>query len=187
MDVCVWQGQRVKLRAVEPTDWETFFDSDQDSQAARESYHIPFPRSREATKRWAEEIAMEKSEGDAFRWVIADLTGTVVGTINTHSCDRRHGRFGYGLAVRGEYQRKGYASEAIRLVLRYFFEELRYHKATVQVYAVNEASIRLHQKLGFQEEGRSRDMIYTQGRYVDELTFGLTFDEWASAPLSRFE
>jgi len=89
--------------------------------------------------------------------------------------------------VQGEHQRKGYASEAIRLVLRYFFEELRYHKATVQVYAFNEASIRLHQKLGFQEEGRSRDMIYTQGRYVDELTFGLTFDEWASAPLSRFE
>ncbi len=187
MDVSVWQGQRATLRAVEPGDWETFFEWDQDNQAARESYHIPFPRSREATKRWAEGVAMGGPEGDAFRWIIADLAGDAVGTINTHSCDRRHGCFGYGLAVRREQRRRGYASEAIRLVLRYFFQELRYHKATVHVYGFNEASILLHRKLGFREEGRLRDMVYTRGRYVDELIFGLTSDEWASDPLSHVE
>ncbi len=87
------------------------------------------------------------------------------GTINTHSCDPRHGTFGYGLAIAREHWRKGYASEAICLVLAYYFRELRYQKVTAHVYAFNEASIRLHEKLGFQLEGRLRRMIFT-GRHV---------------------
>lgn len=48
--------------------------------------------------------------------------------------------------------RRGYASDAICIVLRYYFEELRYQKCTVSVYDFNESSLRLHEWLGFQVE-----------------------------------
>lgn len=41
--------RRVRLRAIEPTDRETYFSWDQDSEQARHLYAVPFPRSREAT------------------------------------------------------------------------------------------------------------------------------------------
>ena len=41
-------------------------------------------------------------------------------------------------------------------------------------------SIRLHEKLGFQLEGRLRRMIYTNGQFFDELLFGLTAEEFAA-------
>jgi RimJ/RimL family protein N-acetyltransferase len=44
--------------------------------------------------------------------------------------------------------------------------------------AENEASIRLHHALGFKDEGRRRDTIFYNGRYNDELLFGLTRDEF---------
>ncbi len=174
----IWDGTLVRLRAVEPSDWATFFDWNFDSDAARQSYNIPFPRSRERARRWAESEATQDPENDIFRFVVENVVGDLVGTLNTHSCDRRHGTFGYGLAIAQEYQRKGYGSEAVVLVLRYFFEELRYQKATVHVYSFNEPSIRLHERLGFQLEGRIRRMIYTEGQYFDDLIYGLTAEEF---------
>jgi RimJ/RimL family protein N-acetyltransferase len=68
------------------------------------------------------------------------------------------------------------------LVLRYYFQELRYQKVTVRVYSFNDASIRLHEKLGFQLEGRLRRTVYTNGEYFDELIYGLTVEEFVSRP-----
>ena len=181
----VWEGERVRLRAVEPDDWQTFFDWNRDSDAARSAYRVPFPRSAEGTRRWAAETALRQPEGDVYRWVIENLAGEMVGSINTHSCDPRNGTFGYGITIRQEYQRRGYASEAIALVLRYYFEELRYQKASVRAYSFNEPSIRLHERLGFQLEGRLRREVYTEGRYFDVLAFGITAEEFAARDSGR--
>ncbi|MFZ5817628.1 MAG: GNAT family N-acetyltransferase [Bacillota bacterium] len=178
MEKNIWQGERIRLRAVEPGDWTEFYEWHLDSEQARHSYAVPFPRSQEAQQRWAAEEALRRPEGDIFRFVIETREGQFAGTINTHSCDRRSGTFKYGLAVREAHQRKGYAGEAIRLVLRYFFEELRYQKCTAHVYSFNEASIRLHEGLGFQLEGRLRRMVFTGGSYHDELLFGITAEEF---------
>lgn len=174
----LWQGERVRLRAVEPQDWETFNAWNGDSQTARACYFVPFPKSDEAARKWALEQSLAAPQGDTFNFVIETLEGEFAGTINTHDCDPRNGTFSYGLAILAEQRHKGYASESIRLVLRYFFQELRYQKATVQVYAFNEASIKLHESLGFVHEGRLRRMVFTQGQYHDELILGMTREEF---------
>jgi hypothetical protein len=46
----IWQGQRVRLRAVEPQDWEVFNQWDLDSDMARDCYWVPFPKSQEAAQ-----------------------------------------------------------------------------------------------------------------------------------------
>jgi len=176
----LWQGNSVRLRAVEVEDWEKFFEweAGPDVGFARQTYALPFPKSREAAKKWASEQANAKPQNHEFRWVIENLQGEFVGTLNTHGCDARVGTFGYGITLRREHWRKGYASEAIRLVLRYFFRELRYQKVTVDVYAFNTASLELHRKLGFQEEGRLRRMVYTDGNYHDAFILGMTVEEF---------
>jgi RimJ/RimL family protein N-acetyltransferase len=49
---------------------------------------------------------------------------------------------------------------------------------TVDVNDFNDASIKLHEKLGFQHEGRVRRMVFTQGAYHDSLILGLTREEF---------
>jgi RimJ/RimL family protein N-acetyltransferase len=174
----IWQGERVRLRAVEPEDWKIFNQWDLDSDMARDCYWVPFPKSQEAARKWALDLSLEAPKGDAFSFVIENHKGEFVGNINPHDCDPRSGTFKYGLAIRREFQRQGYASEAIRLVLRYFFQELRYQKVTVDIYAFNEASIKLHEKLGFQHEGRVRRVYFTNGEYHDSLILGMTREEY---------
>jgi RimJ/RimL family protein N-acetyltransferase len=178
----IWQGQLVRLRAVEPGDWEAFFDANQDTDIASSTYSIPFPGSREIIAKWTAEMALAGQRDHAFRWVIENLDGEFVGTFNTHSCDPRIGVFYYGVSIRRPYWRKGYATDAIRLVLRYYFDELRYQKVNVTIYAFNEASIKLHEKLGFRQEGRLRRTVFTGGKYYDEILMGLTVEEFKAQP-----
>lgn len=174
----IWSGNKVRLRAVLPTDWDKFHNNDYDSECARLCDVIYFPRSEEGTKTWAEHQASKGPDGDNFMLSIETLDGVLVGSISTHSCDPRHGTFKYGAAIFREHWRKGYATEAIMILLRYYFEELRYQKVTAHIYAFNESSIALHEYLGFLQEGRLRNMIFTQGQYYDEYLYGLTKSEY---------
>lgn len=181
----VWEGKKVRLRAVEPSDWEHFFNWNFDSEQARAVDRVWPPQSAEAARRWAAEQSTAKFGDGDFRWIIETSDGQFAGCINTFDCDRRTGTLKYGLAVHPGFRRQGLASETIALVLRYYFRELGYQKATVLVYSFNAASIRLHEKLGFQPEGRLRRVVYTRGQYFDELYFGLTREEFAAAPCYR--
>ena len=173
----IFEGKLVRLRAVEPGDWEAHHQWDRDTETARRSYEIPFPQSTLSTQQWAEREAGRSNE-DEHRLQIETLDGVQVGTINTNACDLRCGTFRYGLAIMGQYQRKGYASEAIRLVLRYYFQERRYQKCNASVYSFNEPSQKLHESLGFTLEGRLRRMIYTNGEFHDALWYGITREEF---------
>jgi len=139
---------------------------------------VPFPKSTEAQKAWVERKALQKPDEDIYEFAIESLQGEFAGKLNTHSCDKRNGTFKYGLAITREQWGKGYAKEAITLVLRYYFEELRYQKVTAHVYDFNPGSIRLHESLGFVLEGRLRNMVYSAGKYHDELVYGMTVEEY---------
>jgi RimJ/RimL family protein N-acetyltransferase len=173
-----WQGERVRLRAIEPEDAETFFTWNFDSETARMVDYLWPPASMAATRAWAQKMATQEIKDDLIHCAIEDRQGNLIGLINSHSTNRRTGTFGYGIAVSKEYRGHGYGTEAVILLLRYFFEELRYQKVTVTVYELNSASIALHERLGFQREGRLRRMVYTHGRYYDEFFYGMTHEEF---------
>ncbi len=173
-----WQGKNIRLRALEPSDAEFFYKWDlEESEMGRNLDRVWQPVSLESQKRWTERDSA-KEPGDEFFFVIENLAGETAGSVATHHCDHRAGVFSYGLGVRANFQRRGYASEAIRMVLRYFFEELRYQKVYVEVHSDNPASIRLHESLGFQLEGRQRRTVYSGGRFHDTLLYGMTAEEF---------
>lgn len=170
-----WQGRTITLRGIQPGDAALFRSLDDD--AARRIDAIPLPASDAKQQSWLEQQQKARFD-DSFRFVADNREGEPVGTIDTFQCQRRNGTFKYGVAVASEHRGRGYASEMIEMVLRYYFFELGYRKVTPHVYAFNEPSIRLHEKLGFVREGRLRQMIYTNGAYHDEIHFGMTREEF---------
>ncbi len=172
-----WQGKNIRLRAIEPSDAVSFYAWDQDSDMGRYLDRVWQPVSLELQKRWTERASAQEP-GDEFFFVIENQAGETVGSISTHHCDRRTGVFSYGVAVQVDFQRRGYASEAIRMVLRYFFEELRYQKVNVEIHSDNPASAHLHELLGFQLEGRVRRSVYSSGLFLDNLIYGMTAEEF---------
>ena len=171
-----WQGERITLRAVEPGDAAFFFTLQQDTERGRLLDFLPPPSSKAALETWAREQSQKELENDVFQWII-EAAGEPVGSIVTHTVSPRNGTFSYGLEVARNHQRKGYAKEAVTLVLHYYFGELRYQKAHISVQENNAGSLALHRSSGFKHEGTQRRMVFQKGRYLDLLLFGLTADE----------
>jgi RimJ/RimL family protein N-acetyltransferase len=174
----IWTGNRIRLRAFELSDSRTYADWNVDTEQARALDFIHFPRSEQGDIDWAEREVRRERQGDDFRFTIEDQDGVVIGDLTVHHSDRRSGTFSYGISIAREYRRRGYASEAIRVMLRYYFDELRYQKVTAFIADFNAPSIRLHERLGFRREGQLRRMAYTRGQYHDQLVFGQLAEEF---------
>ena len=173
-----WKGTHIRLRGIEPDDAEFFYNWNLETETQRHLAWLWFPTSKASQVEWATQESLKKGENDEYFFVIEDAAGNPVGSINTNTVNRIDGAFKYGVAIIDSERKKGYAREAVTLLLNYFFNELRYNKVNASVYAFNEGSIALHEKMGFTLEGRLRDIKFTQGRYWGELIFGMTKAEF---------
>lgn len=173
-------GQRVRLRALEPEDvaiWEQM-DKNLDTDMSRCDDMIQLPRAAWRLRDEFPTRLRREGEMETFRFVIENMDGEMVGSINAHGVNARMGSFSYGLGIHDGHRRKGYASEAILLLMRFYFMELRMHKCNVEAYEFNDGSLGLHDRLGFAREGVLREVCYTKGRYWDMIAFGMTRDEF---------
>jgi RimJ/RimL family protein N-acetyltransferase len=173
-----WEGSRIRLRSVEAGDAAAHhrFNLTDDYGLLDQIYP---PGSLARVQEWANKESLAGFDNQTFHFQMEAIeNGALVGGIATHDCDSRVGIVSYGLSVMDEFRGKGYASEAICLVLRYYFQELRYQKANVSVYDINEPSKRLHESLGFQVEARLRRSVFTRGELSDLLLFGMTVEEF---------
>jgi RimJ/RimL family protein N-acetyltransferase len=176
----IWIGDKVQLRAREPQDADVIplFAHSADE---RSGWMIMPPRSRVATRKLFEESAEERPGPGTLEFGLAiarredDL---MVGGINVNEVDQTNGTFAYGVGIGPEHKGNGYAAEAVLLVLRFMFDERRFQKCEARVYDYNSASISLHRKLGFVEEGRLRRHLFLAGEYRDEFIFGMTVEEF---------
>ncbi|GIG64032.1 GNAT family N-acetyltransferase [Phytomonospora endophytica] len=174
----IWTGRRVRLRGLEPKEWPRFRDNDLNTTNQRHGDRVHPPRSDASYERWAAEQAV-RTESDELWLVIADVNDDrPVGSIRTLRADPTAGLFWYGVAIFKEEQRRGYASEAIRIVQRYMFGERRYTKCQAEVFGDNAASLGLHQSLGFVLEGRLRKASFREGSRQDIVIFGMTIEEF---------
>ena len=140
---------------------------------------LQFPGSKARVKKWAEEASAKAPDGHDFHMEIeVKETKEVIGMIAAHETDPRNGTFEYGIAIRETFQRKGYATEAVVLLLRYFFDDLRYQKCNSNVHGWNDGSKKLQEKLGFTLEGQIRRANYSEGQYYDKFIYGMTIEEF---------
>ncbi|MFE2097972.1 GNAT family N-acetyltransferase [Streptomyces sp. NPDC059468] len=173
-----WTGKRVRLRGIEPDDWAAFMRFTADEERLGDL--LQPPRSAEGYRVWAREQAGAQPGGDCFRLAVEAVdTGEIVGTVGSHLADPRAGWFEYGVTIGADHWRKGYAVEAVVLLLRFMFAERRYHRCQARIFAHNEASLSLHRRLGFTEEGRLRDHVFFAGRHHDLVMMGMLADEFA--------
>jgi RimJ/RimL family protein N-acetyltransferase len=175
-----WRGEKIILRGVEEKDLDDALNRQEEMDTEWERFisEIPFPSSPQQDREEMAQLMKRAPGDDNFFWIITDLEGKNIGFIHTWECQPRMGTFRYALGIRREYRGRGYAQEAVRIVMRYYFHEKRYQKVTVNVYAFNEPSLRFHRKFGFVEEGRLRRMVFTHGEYFDEFHFGMTREEF---------
>jgi RimJ/RimL family protein N-acetyltransferase len=80
------------------------------------------------------------------------------------------------------YSGRGYATEAVREVLRICFEELGLRRVTSDCFADNVASRRLMERVGMRREAYTvQDCLHRSGEWLDGMAYALLSGEWRAA------
>ncbi len=102
-----------------------------------------------------------------------------VGVISLMNISKANASADLSVIVGDEKARdRGLGTEAMRVLLRYAFEDLKLNRVGLSVFEFNEAAIAVYEKLGFKKEGRLRQTIQRDGRFHDAILMGILAHEW---------
>ena len=112
---------------------------------------------------------------DKMLWGIFLVNNNLhVGNISFSEIKWNHRIGVVGIALgRRECFGKGYATEALQLIIEYAFKTLGLRRLEAGMYANNKASLNLFKKLGFKQEANLRKRYKYNAKYVDGLIVGL--------------
>lgn len=101
--------------------------------------------------------------------MIVTHDGIPIGTMALYHIDNanRKAEFGRVLLADERFSGKGFAYEALELILAYAFKRLMLNRLYLEVFANNESAIRLYEKCGFIREGLLREDYSNGQEYLD--------------------
>lgn len=171
-----WKGNKIVLRPVHEEDWRTGYEEETDSEGIRlfnAGIHPPVNQEAFMQK-------MHDAGTNPLFFSIENMDKELVGLARIDAGEGKDGTFSLCVRIYRAYRGRGYATDAMKIMLRYGFLELRCHKFNSETIDLNQASICLHKSLGFVEEGRRRQNVFTGGQFHDEVLFGMTREEYDS-------
>ena len=146
-------------------DNRAFFEARVNSRPA--AYYSP-----DGVRAAIEVAEREAAEDKGYQFLVRTDSDELVGRANLIGVRRKHfhcADLGYRMAESA--CGKGYASEAVRLVLAKAFGELGLKRIEANARVANEGSIRVLKRNGFEQFGHSRRSFELNGVWHDRLYF----------------
>ncbi len=174
----LFQGKLVRLAASTREDAEAFARWSQDPDYLRnQDTDYARPYSAETyIERFSPGREHPNGVGFSLRTVEDDR---LIGFVAIHSIEwnNQAGLMAIGIGE-ADYRGRGYGADALRLILRYAFEELNLHRVGLDVISNNERAIRAYERAGFKQEGVQRESVYRDGQRHGRIIMGILRDEW---------
>ncbi len=163
-------GNLVCLRALEPEDVDILYGWENDTRVWAVSDTLA-PFSRETLRKFIENQQYDIYRTRQMRLIVSRVGDVVpVGMIDLFDFDPVHLRAAVGVLIcAGEYRRKGYASEALDLLIGYAANVLKLHQLYCDAGADNLPSLALFRSKGFAEAGVKRDWLRCAGGWSDGI------------------
>ena len=150
---CKFETDRLIIRPLTPDDWQDLYEY----EVMEETLKFVAPDWK-CTEKEAKEMAAAWAENDTVFAVCLKETGKMIGHIDIrpeHEPKLRIYEIGY--VFNPLYQGKGYATESLKRLIQYGFEDLKAHRIIADSFPEHNASWRLLERLGFRREGHFFD------------------------------
>ena len=135
---------------------------------------LPYPYTKEDAAEWISKHEERRRSRSCYDFAVTDReTGTLYGSTSLvlRVKDSPTAELGYWIGER--YWNRGFATEAARAMIEYAFSELMLHRVYAEHFGSNIPSGRVMQKAGMKQEGVLRDQFFKNGRYEDEVIYGI--------------
>jgi diamine N-acetyltransferase len=181
-------GERIRLRGMERSDLPRFVTWLNDpevniglaiypvlSQVEEENWFENIQKKPQAEHPLVIEIRMPRSpvQGEPLSTPNSrppEVDWIPIGDCSFFNLDRTNRSCELGIVI-GEkrFWNQGFGTETMGLLLKFGFETLNLHRIYLRVFASNPRAIRAYEKAGFVLEGRLREAVFINGKYVDIL------------------
>jgi ribosomal-protein-alanine N-acetyltransferase len=169
------KGKRVFLRPPVKSDCAEFLAVNRRSTAFNRGLASP-----PTTPQQFDVFMKRKAPPDGLCLLICRaIDGAIMGSIALSQIV--HGGFQsayVGYQIGEEFSAQGYMTEALQLVLRYAFVNLKLHRLEANIQPENVASLALVRRAGFVREGYSRRYLKICGRWRDHERWAILAEDW---------
>lgn len=171
----VVSGQTVFLRYPVPEDLFEFITLNKASR----KFHRGLVSPPLGKKDFDELILCNKAETNEGFFVCRNFDEAIVGWINLSQIFRKSFQNAYlGYFLGTDFTGRGYMTEAVRLILRFAFRNLKLHRVEANVQPQNIKSIEILQRCGFIKEGFSGKYLKISGRWRDHERWAIVRGNW---------
>lgn len=169
-------GSKVSLRALEPDDVEVLYKWENDRAIWHLSNTIT-PLSRFTLEQYVLSAGQDIYATRQMRMMV-DLNEPehgikTIGSVDLFEFEPAHRRAGVGILIHDGFRGKGFASEALDLLINYAFETLQLHQLFTNISKTNEDSVRLFDIKGFQLIGTKKEWNRIRNNWEDENMYQL--------------
>ena len=167
------QNEQLRLRSPEPEDLEFLYRCENDTSLWQYGSTLS-PFSKYALHQYISQAEQNIFVSRQLRFMIdSKKDDCVVGTIDLYDFDPYHNRAGVGILIDKAYQRRGYATQALKLLIEFAFGFLHIHQLYAYIPTENSDSLALCSKLGFEQSGVLKDWNMGLDKYKDIAVFQL--------------
>lgn len=169
------KGKKVFLRHPQAEDYKEFARLMKASKTLHRGLASP-PIEKETFSAY---VKQNESDANENFLICRNEDKTVVGAINLSQIFRKTFQNAYlGYYIGEKFAGRGFMSEAIRLILRYAFKDLKLHRIEANIQPHNSASIAVVRKNGFSKEGFSPKYLKIGGRWRDHERWAIIKENW---------
>lgn len=171
-------GERIYLRGLNEEDLKgNYIQWLNDTEICKYNSHHIFPYYKENAEDY-----IKNTINDKYRLVLGIVlkeNDFHIGNISLQSINyiNRSAEFAILLGEK-DFWGKGYSREASFLILQHGFMELNLNRIYCGTSAENIPLQKLALSLGMSEEGRRRQAMFKNGKYVDVIEYGILRDEY---------
>ncbi|WP_219226830.1 GNAT family N-acetyltransferase [Pedobacter antarcticus] len=173
--------ERLKLRLVKMADLEAVHVLHQ--MAETDQYNtLGIPRDLEETN-----IIVDGWIHDHLKKTIRNYTfavelekGGFIGLVSLKLSSEKFNSAEIWYKINVEHWNKGFATEAIRAVIRFGFDRLKLHRIEAGCAVENLASIRVLEKAGMTREGTKRQILPLKTGWMDSFEYAILDEEFTS-------
>lgn len=171
-------GTSIMLREFMQSDLDEMCKWKSDPESTRYlSDTFTVPQTWDQSANFLDSILSGKNPG--VHLVIANLmTGEYLGQCDLMNITSYSHKAEMAIVLGPEHRGKGYASEAIDLLLELAFDHMNLNRIYLRVFTENQPAIKCYDRCGFVREGMLRQDYYSYGEYHDVIMMGILRDEW---------
>ena len=151
-----------------------------DPEVAKTTLNIPHPYEDGMAQAWLASHSDDLVLGVNVVYAMVEKAGdALVGAISV-AIEQKHQRGEMGYWVGKPFWRRGYCTEAGKVLLGFCFGSLGLHRVHAHHFSGNPASGRVMEKIGMTVEGCLRQHINKNGEWYDVMMYGVLEGHWRS-------